>query len=79
LLDVVALADLTKVQSALLSQDIYKGTHLTRAGVSVARGKLVEAEPLASGTEVLVDMDGETPGRLPLRAELAPGALRLRA
>jgi diacylglycerol kinase family enzyme len=27
---------------------------------------------------VLVDMDGETPGRLPLRAELAPGALRLR-
>lgn len=79
LLDVVALADMSKLQSALLSQDIYKGTHLTRAGVSVARGKLVEAEPLASGTEVLVDMDGETPGRLPLRAELAPGALRLRA
>jgi len=79
LLDVVSLHDLSKLQSALLSQHIYKGSHLSLPGVSVARGKVVEAEPLAAGTEVLVDMDGETPGRLPLRAELAPGALRLRA
>ncbi len=79
LLDVVALADMSKLESALLSQHIYQGKHLGREGVSVARGKRVEAEPLAKGTEVLVDMDGETPGRLPLRAELAPGALRLRA
>jgi YegS/Rv2252/BmrU family lipid kinase len=78
LLDVVALQDLSKLQSVALSQHIYKGTHLTQPGVSVARGKIVEAEPLAAGTEVLVDMDGETPGRLPLRAELLPGALRLR-
>ncbi|RYZ03913.1 MAG: diacylglycerol kinase family lipid kinase [Myxococcales bacterium] len=79
LLDVVALADMTKLESALLSQHVYQGKHLGRAGVSVARGKVVEAEPLAAGTEVLVDMDGETPGRLPIRAELSPGALRLRA
>jgi YegS/Rv2252/BmrU family lipid kinase len=78
LLDVVALQDLSKLQSSLLAQHIYEGAHLSRPGVSVARGKVVEAEPLAAGTEVLVDMDGETPGRLPLRAELAPGALRLR-
>jgi diacylglycerol kinase (ATP) len=79
LLDVVALADMSKLESALLSQHIYQGKHLGRAGVSVARGKVVEAEPLAASTEVLVDMDGETPGRLPLRVELATGALRLRA
>lgn len=78
LLDVVALQDLSKLQSVGLSQHIYKGSHLGLPGVSVARGKVVEAEPLAVGTEVLVDMDGETPGRLPLRAELAPGALRFR-
>jgi diacylglycerol kinase (ATP) len=77
-LDVVALQDLSKLQSVALSQHIYKGSHLGQAGVSVVRGKVVEAEPLAAGTEVLVDMDGETPGRLPLRAELAPGALRVR-
>jgi diacylglycerol kinase (ATP) len=79
LLDVVALHDMTKVQGALLAQHIYRGTHLREPGVTVARGKVIEAEPLASGTEVLVDMDGETPGRLPLKAELSPGALRLRA
>lgn len=79
LLDVISLHDMSKLQSALLSQHIYKGTHLGQAGVSVARGRVVEAEALASGTEVLVDMDGETPGRLPLRAELSAGALTLRA
>ena len=79
LLDVVSLHDMTKLQSAALSQHIYKGSHIGQTGVSVARGKVVEAEALASSTEVLVDMDGETPGRLPLRAELSPGALRLRA
>ena len=79
LLDVIALHDLSRVQSIALAQHIYKGSHLGQPGVSVARGKVVEAEALAASTEVLVDMDGETPGRLPLRAELAPGALRLRA
>jgi YegS/Rv2252/BmrU family lipid kinase len=78
-LDVVALHDMTRLQSSLLAQHIYKGSHLGQPGVTVARGKRIEAEPLAAGTEVLVDMDGETPGRLPLSAELAPGALRLRA
>lgn len=79
LLDVVMLEDMSKVESALLSQHIYKGAHLGKPKVSIARGKVVEAEPLAASTEVLVDMDGETPGRLPLRAEVAPGALRIRA
>jgi diacylglycerol kinase (ATP) len=77
-LDVVALHDLSRLQGVALAQHIYKGSHLGLPGVSVARGKLVEAEALMASTEVLVDMDGETPGRLPLRAELAPGALRLR-
>jgi diacylglycerol kinase (ATP) len=78
LLDVVALHDMSRLQSAALAQYIYQGAHLGRPGVSITRGKLIEAEPLARGTEVLVDMDGETPGRLPLRAELRAGALRLR-
>jgi diacylglycerol kinase (ATP) len=78
LLEVVALHDLSRVQGIALAQHIYKGSHLGQPGVTVARGKRVEAEPLVASQEVLVDMDGETPGRLPLSAELAPGALRLR-
>ena len=74
----VALHDMSRVKAAALAQHIYKGEHLGQAGVSVTRGKVIEAEPLVASSEVLIDMDGETPGRLPLRAELAAGALSLR-
>ena len=77
--DVVALGDLTRLQTAGLTQHIYAGTHLGRPDISVTRGALVEAEALVPGAEVLIDMDGETPGRLPLRARIAPSALFFRA
>jgi len=77
--DVVALGDLTRLQIVGLTQHIYAGTHLGRPDISVTRGTLVEAEALVPDAEVLVDMDGETPGRLPLRARIAPGALLFRA
>jgi YegS/Rv2252/BmrU family lipid kinase len=76
--DVIGMADMTRVQTLGLSSHIYQGTHIGRPGVTSTRGALVEAESLVPGGEVLVDMDGETPGRLPLRARLAPGALELR-
>jgi YegS/Rv2252/BmrU family lipid kinase len=76
--DVVVLGDLSRARSVSLSRHIYRGTHLTTEGVLCARGQDVRAEPLADSTEVLIDMDGETPGRLPLRARVAPAALRIR-
>jgi diacylglycerol kinase (ATP) len=76
--DVVALGDMTPLQSVALSSKIYAGTHLREPRVSVARGTRIEAEPLGA-QEVLIDMDGETPGRLPLTARVARGALRIRA
>lgn len=79
LFDVVALGDLTRLQTVGLTQHVYAGTHLGRPAISATRGALVEAEALAPGTCVLIDMDGETPGRLPLRARVAPGALLIRA
>ncbi len=79
LLDVIALGDLTRLQTVGLTQHIYAGTHLGRPDITATRGTLVEAEALAPGAEVLIDMDGETPGRLPLRARIAKGALWIRA
>lgn len=76
--DVVAICDLSRVQSLSLSRHIYRGTHLKTEGVLSARGYQLRAEPLATSTEVLIDMDGETPGRLPLTARIAPSALRIR-
>ncbi|HEY1533359.1 MAG TPA: diacylglycerol kinase family protein [Polyangiaceae bacterium] len=79
LFDVVLLHDMTSVQSVALASRIYQGTHIGRPGVRVARGALIEAESLVPRAEVLIDMDGETPGRLPLVARVAKGALRIRA
>jgi diacylglycerol kinase (ATP) len=78
LFDVVALGDLTRLQVVSLTERVYAGTHLSRPNISVTRGALVEAEALAPNAEVLIDMDGETPGRLPLRARVEHGALWFR-
>lgn len=76
--DVVVLGDLNRTAAVALSSHIYKGTHIGRDKVLHARGAVVEAEPLRASDEVLIDMDGETPGRLPLTARIAKGALRIR-
>jgi diacylglycerol kinase (ATP) len=75
--DVIAMADMDKLATAALTNHIYRGTHLTRPGVTTTRGAVVEAEPLVPNAEVLIDMDGETPGRLPLVARVARGALAI--
>ncbi len=79
LLDVIALHDLSRAQGVALAHRIYQGSHVGQPGVRVARGALIEAESLLPRAEVLIDMDGETPGRLPLVARVAKGALRIRA
>ena len=79
LLDVIAMHDMTRAQGVALAPRLYQGTHIGQPGVRIARGSLIEAESLVPRAEVLIDMDGETPGRLPLVARLAKGALRIRA
>lgn len=77
--DVVVLGDLSRAETVLLSPKIYQGRHAEHPKVRVTRGAVVEAEPLRSSARVLIDMDGETPGRLPIRARVAAGALTIRA
>jgi YegS/Rv2252/BmrU family lipid kinase len=77
-LDVVAFHDMSNTQSLLFTQDIYRGTHIGKKGVASTRGSEIRAEPLQSSDRVLIDLDGETPGRLPLSASLLPAAIRLR-
>lgn len=54
---------------------IYNGGHLEYAGTQTRQCKTMTAE--ADG-EVLIDCDGEQPGRLPCRVELLPSAIRLK-
>ncbi len=56
---------------------LYDGSHVRLPNTRCVRARVVEAEPLG-GEEVLLDVDGEQPGRLPARWTLLPGALRVR-
>lgn len=79
LFDVVGIENLSFVAQARLMPRIYRGTHLGRPGVTWTRARSVEAEPVDPGEIVLLDVDGEAPGRLPATFELREAALRLRA
>jgi YegS/Rv2252/BmrU family lipid kinase len=79
LFDVVAMCDLTRAEGIALAHRIYKGSHIGKREIDVARGRVVEAAPLRRQDEVLIDLDGEMPGKLPLTARIVPGALRIRA
>ncbi len=76
--EVVSLGDLTRVEAIGLTSKIYKGAHLAAEGVKVTTGTLVVAEPMHPWASVLLDVDGEQPGKLPATATIAKGALTFR-
>ena len=58
---------------------VLQGPHLAAHDVKVTSGTRVEAEPLHPWASVLLDVDGEQPGRLPVKATMLKGALTFRA
>jgi YegS/Rv2252/BmrU family lipid kinase len=59
----------------LKSRLIFDGTHVNDPGTRVLRGKRVSA---SSNESVLLDIDGEPAGYLPITIEIIPRALRVR-
>jgi diacylglycerol kinase family enzyme len=57
---------------------LYAGTHLELEHVQALRGKRVEVTPVEGSAPINLDVDGESPGRLPATFEVVPRALRLR-
>jgi YegS/Rv2252/BmrU family lipid kinase len=74
LFDVVILGNLSRSEIIRKTSCIYKGIHLRMPKVSFLRGKHIEA---TCDQEVLIDMDGEQPGRLPITLDVLPRALRI--
>jgi YegS/Rv2252/BmrU family lipid kinase len=56
------------------SRKIYDGRHLQLPGTRTLKARRVDAE---SDEEVLLDVDGEQPGRLPATFEVLPAAIRI--
>lgn len=77
LFDVVGL-EMTVRASLRLTASIYAGKHLDQPGVTSQRGAVVRAEPVHPADHVLLDVDGEAPGRLPATFTVRRGALLLR-
>lgn len=76
--DVVIMADTTLKDLLGGDGDIYKGTHIQSPKVTATRAASLLALPVNEDDEVLLDIDGEAPGRLPASFEILPGALKLR-
>jgi diacylglycerol kinase (ATP) len=75
--DVVTIGDVSMMTMMRHSSKIYRGTHIGLPHVSMQRARKVVAEPVDTGDEVLLDVDGEAPGRLPATFELLPRAIRI--
>jgi len=78
LLDVLVYRAEGKLRMVLDFNHIYRGTHVALPRVTLRRCRWCEVEPLGDGPGALIEVDGESPGRIPARIEVLPGALTLR-
>ena len=75
--DLIVMHDMSTRELLRDPNAIYRGTHIENPKVLTLRGKRVVASPLP-GPHALLDVDGETPGRLPATFTLLPAVLKFR-
>jgi YegS/Rv2252/BmrU family lipid kinase len=78
LLDVITIGPVGPARFVTQGRRIYQGSHLEMEEFTEDRGREVRVEAVDRGDESIpVEVDGEHPGFLPLRATVLPGALNL--
>jgi diacylglycerol kinase family enzyme len=77
--DVIVLNDVSVFGLMKGLGSVYRGEHLANIHVMALRGRKITATPVEEGAEVLLDIDGEAPGRLPATFEILPNAVYLRS
>jgi YegS/Rv2252/BmrU family lipid kinase len=77
LLDVTIWSGIGLYGFVVQQRKIYDGRHLGLPETRTFRARTVEVEPMGPAP-VLLEVDGEQPGRLPARFTVLPGALTLR-
>ena len=80
LFDVIVMGGTPRHRAAAGMKQIYTGEHLGNPAVRALRGQKIVAVPVAEtrGRPVLIEVDGESAGRLPATFEILPRALNLR-
>jgi YegS/Rv2252/BmrU family lipid kinase len=74
LFQMTVIGDLTLASVFLNLPRLYNGTIYGHKKITKLTGRSIEA---SSFQEVLIDMDGEQPGRLPATVDIVPSALRM--
>jgi diacylglycerol kinase (ATP) len=75
---VVVMGDLGVTESLPVLTKIYRGGHLSHRKIQRRRAKQVSARIVDSRREGLIDLDGETPGKLPAVWNIHPSAIRFK-
>lgn len=75
---VVIMGDLTRRETVVIAPKIYRGQHFQNRKIYRKRAAKISARVSKNGSEVLLDVDGETPGRLPAIWHNHHHALRLK-
>lgn len=78
LFDIIVVADIGTFGLLRRVGSLYKGEHLKYEQVKSFRGRKIVATPAPGAGDVLLDVDGEAPGRLPATFEIIPKAINLR-
>jgi YegS/Rv2252/BmrU family lipid kinase len=76
--DCVSVGDVGAARIMANAPRIYTGTHLSMQQVNHTLAKKVLARPANKESVVMLEIDGELPGRLPASFQILPGALKLR-
>lgn len=77
--DFVTVGDLGRIEVLAKIHRIYSGNHLSMKEVNQVRCRRLRVAPVDGKAQIPLEVDGETPGRLPASFEILKGALRLRA
>jgi diacylglycerol kinase family enzyme len=76
-LDLIEMGGMSRFDALLrIVPRLYSGGHVHHPKVQMSRGTTFD---FSSEVETLVDLDGETVGRLPLRVSVLPGAFKVGA
>ena len=75
MLDLIEMGDVSRLSVLLgVMPKLYSGAHVRHPKVRMSRGTSFRFD---SAVETLVDLDGETVGRLPLEVTVLPQAFRV--
>jgi len=78
LFDIITINEMGALKIIANAHKLYRGTHLEMEQVQQTRARIVTARPARKNEEVMIEIDGELPGRLPATFEIQPRALSVR-